>query len=380
MTPIVCNLCEHQCLLAEGEVGRCRVRAHRNGQIVRVGDNHLTVLHREPIERKPLYHFLPGSQTLSAGMPGCNLSCRFCQNAAISQLSTHSNFSTWGRVVPPALLVKAACQTGCQSISFTYTEPSLYLEYVLETAALARPAGLATVLVTNAFYPEWVCRALAGQIDACNIDLKTFNNATYRSLCGGKLPPILKTIEYFVAAGTHVEVSTPLVFGINDHPAELAQLAGFLARLNPAIPWHIVPVQPAYRLQHTPAHPISVLHQAVEIGREAGLQHVYLSGAPDTPTHPPAPAAPATRPDDDVLALFAAFPNGVSTEIEKACCWPAVEVEAEAPPPHDVLEILCLATDDQLVLASLSADEQAFDALLNRIGIQNLTTRSSLCG
>ncbi|CAG0957747.1 partial Pyruvate formate-lyase 1-activating enzyme, partial [Anaerolineae bacterium] len=213
---------------------------------------------------------------LSVAMVGCSLTCKFCFNAPLSQYGEQRGMiSSLGKIVPPSVLVKAAQQANCSSISFTYTEPSLYLEYILAVAEVARCAQLPLVLVTNGYLTNWTCEQLGDWVDALNIDLKSFRDEFYQSICGAHLQPVLDTINYFVARGTHVEISTPLITGLNDSPEELTDLTKYLCDERMDLPWHVLPVQPAYRMQDWLPTRIDSLKRAVEIGKAAGLRSVY---------------------------------------------------------------------------------------------------------
>jgi pyruvate formate lyase activating enzyme len=278
MPGLQCNICAHACRLTDGQIGQCQVRGNIDGHISHLGGKRLAVLHREPIERKPFFHFIPGGYTLSAGMVGCNMRCQFCINASLSQFDTDRPVSTWGREVPPELLIRTAIQSQCQSICFTYTEPALYLEYILEVVAAATDKQMPIVLVTNGFFTPATCDALTGKVAALNIDLKAFRESYYQTVCGGRLQPVLDTITHFALAGTHIEISTPIISELNDSPEELSALAGFIARLNPAIPWHLIRVIPAYQRTNTVKTTDAALQRAVAAGQAAGLHWIYIDG------------------------------------------------------------------------------------------------------
>ncbi len=265
-----CNLCRHACVIAEGGVGKCGGRRNSGGALVTDFYGRVVAEHVDPIEKKPFFHVLPGSRSYSIASCGCNFRCLFCQNAEISQHMLP------GREMRPEDAVEAARSAGCGSIAFTYTEPTLWMEYALETAALARRAGLLNLFVTNGYQSDEACDAMAGLIDAANVDLKAFTDKFYRRLCGARLDGVLETIARLHALGIFLEITTLVIPGENDDDGELRTLAEFIASLSPDIPWHVSRFHPAYGLLDRPATPVETLRRARAAGLEAGLKHVYV--------------------------------------------------------------------------------------------------------
>jgi pyruvate formate lyase activating enzyme len=245
----------------------------------------LVAAHVDPIEKKPLYHFLPGTHAYSIATAGCNFRCRWCQNWSISQMTAERG----GVEVEEASaeeVVRAARASGCASIAYTYTEPTVFLEFALDTARTAREAGLMNSFVTNGFMTAAALDLITPHLDAANVDLKAFNEDTYRTCCGGRLAPVLDSLRRMKGSGIWVEVTTLLVQGINDSSSELARIADFLVEeLGPETPWHISRSHPAYEMGSLTPTPLPRLEEALRIGRHAGLHHVYVGNASmETPT------------------------------------------------------------------------------------------------
>ncbi len=271
-----CFLCSHHCHIAEGKFGICGVRENRKGTLYAHSYGRVIAQHVDPIEKKPLYHFLPGSSSFSIAAAGCNFQCGFCQNWQISQVREAKALSLGSVEVEPAEIVRQAKRSGSRSISYTYTEPTIFFEYAYEIARLARGEGLYNVFVTNGYMTEDMIRMVHPFLDAANIDLKSFSDDTYRKLCKGSLAPVLRSIETMKRLGIWVEVTTLIVTGENDSPEELKKIAGFLAGLDKGIPWHISRFYPQYKMDDLESTPMNVMNRAYEIGREAGLRYVYL--------------------------------------------------------------------------------------------------------
>jgi len=271
-----CGLCAHRCTLAPGRRGICQVRENRDGRLYTLVYGRVIARHVDPIEKKPLYHFHPGSTAYSIATPGCNFRCQWCQNWEISQqVGTHHLVA--GEAATPEQLVAAARQAGSRSIAYTYTEPTIYCEYALATARLARPAGLANVFVTNGYMTEQMLALVAPYLDAANVDLKAFRDETYRTYAGARLAPVLASLRQMRRLGIWVEVTTLVIPGINDDEAELHEAARFIAEeLGADTPWHISRFFPNYELRGVPPTPPETLQRAQAAGRAAGLHHVYL--------------------------------------------------------------------------------------------------------
>jgi pyruvate formate lyase activating enzyme len=272
---VECHLCSHRCRIAEGKRGICRVRENRGGTLYSLVYGRLVARHLDPIEKKPFYHFLPGSTAYSIATPSCNFRCPFCQNWQISQMDASSAFESLP-FVPPEDVVADALAHRAESISYTYTEPTIFMEYALDCARLAQQQGLKNSFVTNGYQSPEAVEAMTGLIDAANVDLKAFSEAFYRTQCRARLQPVLDTIAGMHRAGIHVEVTTLLVPGANDSEPELRGLARFLAGVSPDMPWHISRFHPDYRATDLPPTPIESMQLTERVGREAGLHFVYL--------------------------------------------------------------------------------------------------------
>jgi pyruvate formate lyase activating enzyme len=232
----------------------------------------------DPVEKKPLYHFMPGSRTWSFGTPGCNFTCANCQNWDISQAIPEGAAIPF---TPPEKIVENAVRAGCPSVSCTYTEPTIFAEYALEIMKLARNAGLRTIWVSNGYMSPNCLDAVGPWLDATNIDLKSMDDAFYRRICGARVDPVLDNLRQIHRSGIHLEITTLVIPGHSDNPLMLERLAGFIAReLGPEVPWHIIPFYPeiSWKMQQTPATDPIALESARTIGQEAGLSYIY-SGA-----------------------------------------------------------------------------------------------------
>ena len=278
---VQCNLCGHRCVIAEGKFGICRVRQNVGGKLKTHTYDHIVAMHADPIEKKPLFHFLPGTRSLSIATPGCNFRCGFCQNWQISQSPRdRSRLELGGESVPPEKLVELAVGNGCASISYTYTEPTIFFELAYDTARCAQQRGLRNCFVSNGFMTDEAVATIAPYLDAINVDLKAFSEETYREVMGGRLGVVLDCLESLVRAGIWVEVTTLIVPGMNDSPEELNQIAEFIAgRLGQEVPWHVSRFHGNYQQTDTPSTPLESLELACRLGGEAGLKYVYCGNA-----------------------------------------------------------------------------------------------------
>lgn len=274
-----CFLCNHRCRIKDGARGICGVRENREGALFSLVYGKVIARHVDPIEKKPLFHFLPGSRSYSVATAGCNFHCLFCQNADISQMPAERK-AIWGEDTLPDAVVQDAVGTRSATIAYTYTEPTVFFEFALDTARLAVKNGLRNVFVTNGYMTEACLKEIHPDLHGANVDLKAFTERYYKELCGAKLAPVLRTLETMAELGIWLEVTTLLVPGQNDSKEELADLAGFLARLNPGIPWHISRFHPTYKLTNIHATPPETIRRARDIGYEAGLQYVYTGNLP----------------------------------------------------------------------------------------------------
>jgi pyruvate formate lyase activating enzyme len=270
-----CELCPNFCVLAKGDIGKCRIRQNQDGRLFSLSYEKPASINIDPIRKKPLYHFLEGSFTFSIGMPGCNLSCNWCQNWDLTQRDIEE-FDI--NQVSPERIVEEALNSECPSISYTYSEPLISYEYVIEIARLAKEKGLKNILVTNGYVNPKPFDKIAEYIDAMNIDLKTFNEQTYKNYCGGKLQPILDTIRSTHKKGIHIEITTLVIPKLNDSAKELKQIAEFIYSIDKKgkIPWHISRFFPMHKMKDKNITSTEVLKKAEKIGKDAGLKFVYL--------------------------------------------------------------------------------------------------------
>jgi pyruvate formate lyase activating enzyme len=270
-----CVACAHLCLIRPGRAGICRVRENRDGALVTLVYGQAVAANADPIEKKPLFHVYPGSVAFSIATRGCNFHCLHCQNWAISQ-AERDGLTAPAFDLPPASVVAAAETAGARSIAYTYTEPTVFIEYVLATARLALDAGLANLLVTNGYQSLEALDLLAPVIAAANVDLKSFDDRFYRRVVGARLAPVLATLVGMRERDIWVEVTTLLIPGLNDNPEQLEALARWIvAELGPETPWHVSRFFPTYRLTDLDPTPVATIERAVAIGRGAGLCHVY---------------------------------------------------------------------------------------------------------
>jgi pyruvate formate lyase activating enzyme len=273
---VSCFLCSHHCLISDGTFGICSVRENRKGVLFTHAYGELIARNIDPIEKKPLYHFLPGSRSFSIAAIGCNFQCGFCQNWRISQVKEAKALGLASEEVKPEEVVKQAKESETESISYTYTEPTIFFEYAYEIGRLAKENGLFNVFVTNGYMTEETIQTIHPYLDAANIDLKSFREDYYRKVCKGKLAPVLKSIELMKKLNIWVEVTTLIVPGQNDSEEELKQIANFLAGLDTSIPWHISRFYPQYKMEDRESTPMDILNKAYDIGKSAGLRYVYL--------------------------------------------------------------------------------------------------------
>jgi len=277
-----CTACEHWCRIAPGEAGRCGVRANVDGSLELLVRGRAAAVAVDPVEKKPLFHFLPGRPILSIGTLGCNLRCRFCQNWDISQERPALAGAHLGRDLPPEAIVELCVVRDIPMIAFTYNEPVVALEYAYDTFVLAKERGIRTVFVSSGFETLRALDVIEPVVDAINVDLKAFTDRFYRKLSGARLKPVLRNIAH-IARETPIwiEVTTLLVPGQNDSSREIGEAADFLASVSPDLPWHLTAFHPDYLMLDTPPTPLRMLVRAWEIGKRAGLRHVYVGNMRD---------------------------------------------------------------------------------------------------
>ncbi len=266
---VACALCPIGCRLRPGQDGPCGTRGNRRGRMATLHYGKVVALGVDPIEKKPLYHFLPGSLVLSVAAPGCNMHCLFCQNWGISQKHDAAT-----RDMSPQHVVDQAVRAGSRSVAFTYSEPLVWYEFVCDTAQLARDAGLRTVIVSNGFLNREPLAALIPYIDAANIDLKSMDDGFYRKVCKARLQPVLDTITDLHAAGVHLEITNLVIPGQNDSDAAIAALADFVGGLSRTIPLHLSAYHPSYRFDAPATPPATLAHAAAVCAQQ--VDHVYV--------------------------------------------------------------------------------------------------------
>ena len=275
-----CHLCNHRCVVAEGARGVCGVRENKDGTLYSLVYGKAIASSQDPIEKKPLFHYLPGTSSYSIATVGCNLRCMHCQNWDISQSSKEGG-EIAGRNLPPEKVVEGALASGCASIAYTYTEPTVFMEYAVDCMKLARKEGLGGVFVSNGYTTIESYEEAEALPDAANIDLKAFTEKFYKEVCGAKLEPVLETLKYLVKKNVWIEVTTLIIPGYNDSKEELGQIASFIAgELGDFVPWHVSRFHPDFKLMDAPTTPVEKLREAVELGREAGLKFIYSGNIP----------------------------------------------------------------------------------------------------
>ncbi len=276
---VQCHLCAHQCRIADGKYGICQVRQNIGGTLYTLVYGKIISGGVDPVEKKPLFHFFPGSRAYSIATPGCNFRCEWCQNWQISQMPREEHIIR-GSPATPQEIVAAARATGCRSIAYTYTEPTIFSEYAYDVGRLANEAGIANIYVTNGYMSETMLSVFASILDAANVDLKAFRDETYRRYVGARLEPVLDSMKTMKRMGIWLEVTTLVIPGLNDDPAELRDAAAFVAtELGPDTPWHISRFYPGYRMLDRLPTPLKTLRMAAEIGLEEGLKYIYIGNA-----------------------------------------------------------------------------------------------------
>ncbi|MFO7738600.1 MAG: AmmeMemoRadiSam system radical SAM enzyme [Desulfatiglandaceae bacterium] len=272
---IRCNLCHHRCKIKEGKTGICGVRENRNGSLYSLVYGKVIAEHIDPIEKKPFFHFLPGSRAFSIGTVGCNFRCKHCQNFEISQYPHDHKGSIIGRERTPKQIVASAQAAGCETIAYTYTEPTIFYEFAYDTAVLAQKEGIKNVFVSNGYMSTEAARQISPYLDAINIDIKAFTDKFYKVVCGARLKPVLETIQLMKDLGIWVEVTTLIIPGLNDGDEELHDIARFIKEVGPEVPWHVTRFYPTYELLDRPRTPVETLRRARGIGMEEGIRYVY---------------------------------------------------------------------------------------------------------
>lgn len=291
-----CTACKIRCVVKPGGAGVCGVRQNKGGKLYLLVYGKASAVNIDPIEKKPLYHFLPGSQIFSIGTVGCNFACSFCQNWDLSQLARslrerlmkekhiediELEVGRYGYELPPERVVQLCREKRVPSIAYTYNEPVIFFEYLHDASTRARRYGIRTVFVSNGYESEEALDMASGYLDAMNIDLKSFRDGFYKKLCKARLQPVLDTIGEVYKRGIWLEVTTLVIPGQNDSEGELRDIAGFIASVSRDIPWHISAFHPAYKMKETAHTSRAALIKAYEIGLEAGLNYIYVGNIQD---------------------------------------------------------------------------------------------------
>lgn len=276
---VKCNLCNHLCIIAESKKGICGVRENKDGILYSLVFDKIVAKHVDPIEKKPLFHFFPASNIFSIATVGCNFRCLNCQNYDISQ-RPRERLCLDGEKTTPEEIVFLAKQYNCQSIAYTYTEPTVFYELAYETAKLSHRQGIKNVFVSNGYMTAEAAHKISPYLDGINIDLKSFSNDFYQRICGAKLEPVLETIKLMKELGVWIEVTTLIIPTYNDSENELRQIAEFIYNVGQGIPWHVTQFYPTYKLTDQPRTPIKILRKAREIGLGVGLRYVYEGNVP----------------------------------------------------------------------------------------------------
>ncbi len=292
-----CRLCAHGCTIAPGSRGLCGVRENDGGTLYALSYGRLVARDVDPIEKKPMFHFYPGSRAYSIATVGCNFTCQNCQNHFISQYPRQHDGRLVGDAAEPDEIIEEAVRTGCRSIAYTYTEPTIAIEFYLEVMRHARTADLANIWVSNGYFSHDAADLLLPWLDGINIDLKGISDEFYHRVIGGNVRPVLDSIERVHEEGVWVEVTTLVIAGLNDSDDALRWTAEAIAGISPSIPWHVSRFFPAFRMiQHAPT-PLETLERARRIGLDVGLHYVYIGNVPGEgeETHCPSCGAVVVR-------------------------------------------------------------------------------------
>jgi len=273
---VQCNVCQLHCIINDGKRGVCGVRENIDGTLYALNYPIAIATAIDPIEKKPLNHFLPGSKVYSFAAVGCNMRCSWCQNWRISQ-SPKPNRSIAGVEMLPEEHVKKALEYGCPSIAYTYSEPTIFLEYALATMKLAKKNGLKNIWVSNGIMTKETLDEIIPYLDAANIDYKGPNDGVYEKYCGGKATQVMENLKYLKKAGVHLEVTTLIIPGINDQFSQLTEIANSIQlELGTNVPWHISRFFPAWKMNNLPVTPLSTLNMANDIGKDAGIRMIHI--------------------------------------------------------------------------------------------------------
>jgi len=272
---VQCQACAHYCVIANGQRGICHTRENQNGKLFNLTDNKIIACQIDPIEKKPFFHFLPGTYSLSIATMGCNFSCLNCQNWEISQ-GLKENNEVRGDEIMPEEIVRLALKSRVSSIAYTYTEPTIFLGYALETMKLAQKAGLKNVWVSNGYFTKETLKLIEPYLDAINIDLKFFDDNLYQKVCKARLQPVLDTLKLIKKTKIWLEVTTLVIPGYTDTKSQFRKIAQFVKKeLGPDTPCHISKFFPCYKMLDVSPTPTKLIEQAVDIYKQEGLKYVY---------------------------------------------------------------------------------------------------------
>ncbi|MGO1470652.1 MAG: AmmeMemoRadiSam system radical SAM enzyme [Tissierella sp.] len=299
---VKCNLCPHYCVIKDGDFGICRVRKNNGGSLYSLNYGKISSYGYDPIEKKPLFHFYPSSTIFSIGSFGCNLSCDFCQNYEMVYDSAYAKDIKYDEIID------LASENDSIGIAFTYNEPSIWYEYILDIAKQTHEIGLKNIMVTNGYINEEPLRELLPYIDAMNIDLKAINNSFYRDVCGGSLDPVLKTIEIANSKGVHIEVTSLLIEGANSENEEMKTLGRKISTIDKSIPLHLNRYFPAYKM-NLPATSLEMLTQSSEILKEY-LDYVYIGNVRGIDKNTYCPSCDVKLIDRNIVTRLAEIKNG----------------------------------------------------------------------
>ncbi len=287
---VQCILCNHRCRIQNGKRGICGVRENRNGELYSLVYGKLIAQHVDPVEKKPLFHFLPGSLTYSISTVGCNFQCLHCQNYEISQYPHMHHGEISGVHTSPEEVVQKTLEHGCKSISYTYVEPTIFYEFSRDCGELAHTHGLRNIYVSNGYMSAEALEKMVPWLDGINVDIKAFDDRFYRKVCKARLQPVLDTVRSLHQYGVWLEITTLVIPGMNDSEEELQGIADFIAGIDTAIPWHVTAFYPTYKMTDRPRTPAASLEKAYAVGKRAGLQYVYQGNIPGEKEHTQCPS------------------------------------------------------------------------------------------
>jgi pyruvate formate lyase activating enzyme len=273
---VKCHVCSHHCLIKEQSRGICGVRVNLDGVLYALNYNKTISRAIDPIEKKPIYHFLPGTNTYSFATEGCNLKCAWCQNWEISQAMKNKD-KVYGQIITPEEHVKTALRYGCESVSYTYSEPTIFLEYAYETMLLAHKNNLKNIWVSNGYMSNQTLKLIIDYVDAFNIDLKGFDNDAMKKFTGSTIGPVFENLKQIYKSHSHLEITTLVVPSFNDDIEQLNKIANFIRYdLGEEVPWHISRFHPAYLMRNVKATPFDIMRKAEQYANEIGIINVHL--------------------------------------------------------------------------------------------------------